>query len=455
MPNRNSASGRAAASGRNAASGRKSNPSIPDRHWCLDFDGSNDYVKVTNNFIVNPSALTMEAWFMKESGGSNYECVIHKSSNASIGASDYWLGVCINDYLTATIGANTSVGWAAGKTTTLATYGQWYHLAATWDGSVVIVYIDGAYNKQYNLSTYTNLNTDTRFGASSDGANYQFRGKIDGIRIYDAALSAAEIKKHYEGDFSSDPTANLKGCWHFDGTTGSTLYDSSGDDNNGTIYGATYKLCDRLDVGLVAHWKLGKGTQTGASTQADITHNNNDGTLYNTIYGTDNQGNVDSACDLSGTSSYIACGADSSLDITDEITISMWIRPDSVAEYTISKNDQSAADHQYAIYLSSTARYYPGGNPISGTITNSVWSHLVFTRTGGNGQFYINGVASGSSAACSMPSRPTFPVRLGCRWNVGTTPHLCFNGKIDEVRIYSRALSIDEIKQLYYHKLNN
>lgn len=179
----------------------------------LTFDGSDDYIKVTDNFVADPTALTMLAWFKKESGGSNYECVIHKSSDATIGNSDYWLGVDLNDYLTATIGANTSVGWAAGQTTTTATYGQWYHLAATWDGSVVIVYIDGAYNKQYNLSTYTNLNTDTRFGASSDGLNYQFKGEIDEVRIYDRALSADEIALDYFlGSETRLRNATLKNC---------------------------------------------------------------------------------------------------------------------------------------------------------------------------------------------------------------------------------------------------
>ena len=104
--------------------------------------------------------------------------------------------MCTSDYLTATIGAN-SVGWAAGKTTTLATYGTWYYLAASWDGSVVRVYINGTYNKQYNLTSYGNLTTPTRFGASSDGLNYQFKGSVDDVCIYSRALTSAQIQQHY------------------------------------------------------------------------------------------------------------------------------------------------------------------------------------------------------------------------------------------------------------------
>ena len=140
----------------------------------LTFDGVNDFVKTDDVIVSNPNALTISSWFKKESGGHTYECVLHHGSTTTIGSSSYWLGVDNVDSLTATIGANTGVGWAAGNTGVTAVYGEWYLLTATWDGSVVKVYINGVYNKQYNLTTYTNLLTPTRIGASADGTNYQF-----------------------------------------------------------------------------------------------------------------------------------------------------------------------------------------------------------------------------------------------------------------------------------------
>jgi len=163
----------------------------------LEFDGSNDYVKVDNNLVDNPASLTISAWFKKTGNGSTYECVLHSSSDTSIGNSEYWLGADIDDYLTATIGARAGVGWAAGKTNIKAVLDTWYHLAASWDGSVVKVYVDGNYIKQYNLTSYSNLTTPTRFGASSDGSSYQFRGYIDDIRIYEKSLTESQIKQFY------------------------------------------------------------------------------------------------------------------------------------------------------------------------------------------------------------------------------------------------------------------
>lgn len=151
---------------------------------------------------------------------------------------------------------------------------------------------------------------------------------------------------------------------------------------------------------------------------------------------------------------WVDCGHDSSLDITDEITIMLWVKPDTgCAGYFISKNDTGVADQQYGIYDGGTdARYYGGGAPSSaaGSIPHNVWTHVVFTRQGGKGQFYINGAASGASAACNLPSKPTFPVRLGCRWDgVAPPPLHGLEAVMDDFRIYNWALSAEEILKAY------
>jgi len=165
----------------------------------LSFNGTSDYVSISNQIIDSPSGLTIAAWFKKESGGGNYECVMHQASNTSIGLSSYWMGLDLNDKITATIGARTGVGWEAGQTDVVATYGEWYHLVATWDGNIVKVFINGQYIKQYNLASYSSLATPTRFGASSDGLNYQFKGLIDEPAIWNRALTEDEVVYLYQG----------------------------------------------------------------------------------------------------------------------------------------------------------------------------------------------------------------------------------------------------------------
>jgi hypothetical protein len=172
----------------------------------MAFDGSNDYLKTTNDFVGDANSLTIASWIKKENRGiGTYECALHKGNGATIGASDYWMGVeNSNNNLVVTIGASQSgIGWAKGRITpdTPAVYGQWYHLAATWDGSIVKIYLNGDYNKEYPLTTYANLATPTRIGASGDnglaGTNYQFGGDVDEIMIWNRALSSEEINALY------------------------------------------------------------------------------------------------------------------------------------------------------------------------------------------------------------------------------------------------------------------
>lgn len=163
----------------------------------LIFDGINDYGITSNNFIVNPTSLTISSWFSKTSSNSTYNCVLHKGSDSSIGQSEYWLGVEYTGKLTATIGAISGVGWSAGQTGIDATLGSWWNLVATWDGSIVRVYVNGQFNKQYNLSAYSSINYPTRIGASSDGTAYQFPGLISTVNIFNRALSADEILQNF------------------------------------------------------------------------------------------------------------------------------------------------------------------------------------------------------------------------------------------------------------------
>lgn len=174
---------------------------IGKQNKAIELDGSNDYARINTQIISAPTQLTICGWFRKESGGGTYECVLHSASNSNIGTSSYWFGVDNGDKLCATIGANSGApgGWAAGLTTTTAVYGTWYHLMAVWDGSVVRVYINNVFDKQYNQASYNSINYPTRIGASADGTTYQFRGGVEDVRIYNHALTEAERTEVFEG----------------------------------------------------------------------------------------------------------------------------------------------------------------------------------------------------------------------------------------------------------------
>lgn len=163
----------------------------------LVFDGVNDYVSITYPVFTSPTALTIGGWFRKVSGGTNYETVLHQSTDTSIGSSAYWFGVDLNDKITATIGARTGVGWNAGQTTIVVSYDKWYSVFASWDGSSVKVYVNGELIKSYSLNTYTDPGTVTRIGASGDASGYLFSGYVGPTFIYNRALTSQEVLQNY------------------------------------------------------------------------------------------------------------------------------------------------------------------------------------------------------------------------------------------------------------------
>ena len=153
----------------------------------------------TNTFFDNPSSMSIFAWYKLTGNAGLYRCVLHKGSDNSVGSSDFWIGASSNNRLTATIGANTGAGHAAGNTTTDATLNQWFFVGATWDGSTVKVYINGDYDKQYSLTTYTNVTNYTIIGAASRTTTYQVLGDIGQIMMWkNSVLTDDEIKDIYD-----------------------------------------------------------------------------------------------------------------------------------------------------------------------------------------------------------------------------------------------------------------
>jgi len=138
-------------------------------------------------------------------GGGTYRCILHKNATASptsVGGSTYWIGVSAAGNLVATIGA-AYVGWAGGDTGIIGTLNKWWNVGASWDGSIVRVYVNGQYIKQYNLPTYVTGTAVTRLGSSSDSGAYQVIGDISNTYMYyNNVLSDEDFLQNYNAQKS-------------------------------------------------------------------------------------------------------------------------------------------------------------------------------------------------------------------------------------------------------------
>jgi len=205
-----------------------------------------------------------------------------------------------------------------------------------------------------------------------------------------------------------------------------------------------------LQKGLVGHWTMAQDSLKG-SLLADKTPYENDGTIYGATFTTDRKGKANSAMSFDGTNDYIDCGNDDSLNITDEITISAWAKYETISGWDIIF-ERIKSTHIYNLFMYDYDGYVRIASNFGLTKTGNTqlypnkWYHLTVTVDSNNFQkLYVNGVLDGTYSSITISDTSGVNAYIGARLGL----EAYFNGSIDDVRIYNRALSAEEIKLLY------
>ncbi|SFU79375.1 Por secretion system C-terminal sorting domain-containing protein [Pontibacter akesuensis] len=204
---------------------------------------------------------------------------------------------------------------------------------------------------------------------------------------------------------------------------------------------------------LAGHWKIDEGS---GSSLADASGRGNNATLQSSP--TWIAGVSGAAIRLNGSSQYATVSDHSSLDITGSVTLAAWIRPEKIGtmyvirkginnvtdgyELSLSGNgqvffrfNQASADDAYR--LNSTATYPTDG---------ATWMHIAATYNGSVMKIYINGVENSSKTFNSPPPINTNNLILAI--GAQSDGYRSLKGGIDDVRLYTTALSAAEISEL-------
>ncbi len=393
------------------------------------FDGSNDYVREGDKFSTSQEGI-IAGWIKVEktanqtmvsfgswSDGDNIQCGVRNVSGT----------------MYVYVGRNAAANSVRGDTPILVD--EWHHIACASDGTSWSLYVDGV---EQSLSTIAGSNTGDWWGdVTQSGTDYSYigvelrwgalseytQGIIDDVRIYDSFIGAENIQRLYE----LGATTKI-----------STTINSNPD----------------LKDGLVGHWTFdGKYM---INNVADSSGNGNVGYLRGQTSTTTIIGRLGQAIELEYSNDWIEVLDSSSLDGAtgpgQERTVAFWIKATGVtSNKVITDKANFNGNNLWTETQDSGAGYtIEGGVAVTGSLTSGTldknrWYHVVWTYDGSNSSLFID------SVLVDGPQAQTAPAANDNSFIIGGFGNGSFDmeGSLDDVRIYNRALSANDIARLY------
>ncbi|HEY7118821.1 MAG TPA: Ig-like domain-containing protein [Tepidisphaeraceae bacterium] len=222
--------------------------------------------------------------------------------------------------------------------------------------------------------------------------------------------------------------------------------DASG--NATTSLAATINVANTVaPVGLLGAWGFDDAAGTTATDSSGHSFN---GTLANATWTA--SGKFGGALSFNGANSWVTVADNALFHLTTGMTLEAWVKPSSLSGWTNVVMKERAGGLAYALYASDDSNHPPagyinrGGSDISSVgasvLALGAWTHLATTYDGANLRLYVNGTLVRTKAITGNVTSSTSPIRIGGDSVWGEY----FNGLIDEVRVYSRALSLTEIQ---------
>ena len=267
--------------------------------------------------------------------------------------------------------------------------------------------------------------------------NDWYQADLGSATVTDPAGPSTGTKRVFRGGAWSDTALHLRAA----------LRNNDAPTFVSNIYG--FRPARTLNPPLVAYWKLDQGSGTQAK---DATGNGHHGTVKNGALR--RAGRVGKGLVLDGVDDRVELAEPYAID-SKAVTITAWIKTAGMSQVSmIVSNGYTSAVNHFELGVNSTGQVLLSQD-ISGkgTVLRSMsrvntgqWVFVAWTRTAaGVDTLYVNGLPSASHTnAGDISDKKSWSI--GCIQSAGAN---CFNGAIDEVRLYSRALSAADVKALH------
>lgn len=196
-----------------------------------------------------------------------------------------------------------------------------------------------------------------------------------------------------------------------------------------------------IDSGLVAYYPF-------SGNVSDSSGQNNNGTIVGELtFVADRWGNPNSAAYFNGTNAFVRVPASTSIDtLTQSLTLACWFYTEGYSgkwASLLSKSIGTYAQRQYSIIYDKDG-LISFGHSLAAThlIPLNEWHHLAITYGDSIVKCYLDGILLDSSIIAYEIKKTTYPLAIGADPHIVMEYH---HGMIDEVRVYNRALTAEEV----------
>lgn len=389
----------------------------------LSLDGQDDYVALSPALLNGRTTASVAFWLQidaQDTDLSAFSC--YGSTEFSIWHNfNNWWSLYVAASGTPVIYMSDSFGWK--------------HFVATYDGGTgaAKLYLNGSVISEGTLDTGPLTCTALDVGRTFAGSYGYNRGVYDDVRIYSRVLSADDVKRIYG--------------------LGATTHVAE-----------TITTNPNLESGLVGHWTFDGEHMDWSSTTGEVRNRASASNQGNASGGMSSRlsaapGPLGQALAFDGLNDSVSVGDSTALKPAD-LTVSAWVKPRNYTCTGPDLNCQIFAKYYfwqgYQMYISpNDSRAYfhayngqvAGGSSVSTmqAVPLGVWTHLVASRDNGAISMYMNGERMATETTQTLVHDGTEATIGSASWHSGNY----FNGAIDDVRVYSRSLSPDEVKRLY------
>lgn len=416
------------------------------------FDGVDDYVNVSNSSsiaIEGNSDISIAIWIkVVAENGELYPGIFNRRLNEGYGL--YIDAESLGGDFVFIIGSS---GVSSNRVDSLINpvLNRWYHVVSNYNKTDIMIYIDGVKEATKSTSSSIGIPTaegDLFFGADSTGASNFFNGTMDSVAIWNRSLSSDEVYQLYsmqnETYTNQDLTVSPQ---ELNDTDGDVIISSFKWYNQSSLKAMSV---DPSDPDLVLYLPMDGGNTSDFSLQ------NNFGTIDGADCGV--EGKVLGACSFDGVDDYVNI-TQNDLISGNDLTLGIWFLTknalQSNGQILLGRNDISDGTKYTIQILSNSGNiiYDVANSSVGGiiddniTVTANLWHQIIMTYNFSTISLYYDGIISSSTFRDQILGTETAMFRIGAQDYGGANRY--FNGSLDDVAVWNRSLSSDEVYSLF------